>query len=161
MVVSKLYEQSSEGRGYSKALMDLSLPRFARLGDGVLPKTKLWPITEMPPSSPVSARDGNRTCTPSPCYQLGDISSASLIGDTSINDYKLTMSIETSHSITPVGSIVFSSDEDVPLSSGQEDKRKVRRREPRSRNTYQSQGSGRSISQYINRRHGTGRSTDR
>ena len=40
------------------------------------------------------------------------------------------MSIETAHSITLVGSIVFSSDEDVPLSSGQEDRRKVRRREP-------------------------------
>ena len=53
-----------------QALMDLSLPRFARLGDGVLPKTNLWPITEQPPSSPMSARDGNRTRTPSPCYQL-------------------------------------------------------------------------------------------
>ena len=40
-----------------QALMDLSLPRFARLGDGALPKTKLWTITEKPPSSPVSARD--------------------------------------------------------------------------------------------------------
>ena len=151
-----------------QALMDLSLPRFARLGDGVLPKTKLWTITEKPPSSPVSARDGNRTRTPLPCYQLDDISSASSIGDTSINDYNLTMSIETAHSITPVGSIVFSSDEDVPLSSGQEDRRKVRRREPcqndqpgPTRNTYRSQRSGWSISQYINRRHGTGRSTDR
>ena len=113
-----------------QALMDLSLPRSARLGDGVLPKTKLWTITEKPPSSPVSARDGKRTPTPSPCYQLDDISSASSIGDTSINDYKLTMSIEAAHSITPVGSIVFSSDEDVPLSSGQEDRRKVRRWEP-------------------------------
>ena len=98
----------------AQALMDLSLPRFARLGDGVLPKTKLWTITEKPPSS----------------YQLDDISSASSIGDTLINDYTLTMSIEAVHSITPVGSIVFSSDEDVPLSSGQEDRRKVRRREP-------------------------------
>ena len=93
--------------------MDLSLPRFARLGDGVFPKTKLWTITEKPPSSPVSARDGNRTRTPSPCYQLDDISSAS-----------------SAPSITLVGSIVFSSDEDVPLSSGQEDRRKVRRRDP-------------------------------
>ena len=66
-----------------QALMDLSLPRFARLDDGALPKTKLWPITEQPPSSPVSARDGNRTRTLSPCYQLDDISSASSIGDTS------------------------------------------------------------------------------
>ena len=72
-----------------QALMDLSLPRYARLGDGVLPKTKLWTITEKPLSSPVSARDGNRTCTLSPCYQLDDISSAS-----------------SAPSITPVGSIV-------------------------------------------------------
>ena len=107
--------------------MDLSLPRFARLDDGVLPKTKLWPITEHPPSSPVSARDGNRTRTPSPCYQLDDISSASSIGDTPINGYKLKTSSESAHSITPVGLIVFSSDEDVPLSSGQEDRRKLQR----------------------------------
>ena len=110
--------------------MDLSLPRFAKLGDGVLPKTELWPITEKSPSSPLSARDGNRTRTPSPCYQLDDISSANSVGDTSTNDYKLTLFIDTEDSITPVGSIVFSSDEDVPLSSGQEDRRKVRKREP-------------------------------
>ena len=67
-----------------QALMDLSLPRFARLDDGALPKTKWWPITEQPPSSPVSARNGNRTRTPSPCYQLDDISSASSIGETSM-----------------------------------------------------------------------------
>ena len=36
--------------------------------------------------------------------------------------------IRTPHA---VGSIVFSSDEDVPLSSGQEDRRKVRKRDPR------------------------------
>ena len=111
-----------------QALMDLSLPRIARLGDGALPKTKLWTIniTEKPPSSPVSARDGNRTCTPLPCFQLDDLSSVSSIGNTSTNDYKM----DTALSITPAGSIVFSSEEDVPLSSGQEDRRKVRRREP-------------------------------
>ena len=112
-----------------QALMDLSFPRFARLEDGVLPKTRLWPITEQPPSSPVSARNGNRSHTPSPCYQLDDISSASSIGETSMNDYKFTLPTESIHSITPVGSIVFSSDDDVPLRSGQEDRRKVRRRE--------------------------------
>ena len=68
-----------------QALMDL--PRFARFEDGVLPKTRLWPITEQPPSSPVSARNGNRSRTPSPCYQLDDISSVSSIGETSMNDY--------------------------------------------------------------------------
>ena len=166
---SSMYSRSME-EDTVQALMDLSLPRFAKLGDGVLPKTELWTITEMSPSSPLSARDGNRTHMPSPCYQLDDISSASSVSDTSTNDYKLTLSIGTADSITPVGSIVFSSDEDVPLSSGQEDRRKVRKREPcqnnqpdrpRSWRTYRSQGSGRSTSQYINRRHGTGRSTDR
>ena len=46
-----------------------------------------------------------------------------------MNDYKLSLPTESTHSITPVGSIVFSSDDDVPLSSGQEDRRKVRRRD--------------------------------
>ena len=98
-----------------QALMDLSLPRFAKLGDGVLPKTEPWPVTKNSPSFPVSARDGNRTRTPSPCYQLDDTSSASSVGDTSINDYKLTLSYDMEDSVTPVGSIVFSSEEDVPL----------------------------------------------
>ena len=128
LIVALLAQLARMLQGTWSALMDLSLPRFARLDDGALPKTKLWPITEQPPSSPVSAGDGNRTRTPSPCYQLDDISSASSIGDTSINDYKLPRSIESAHSITQVGSIVFSSDDDVPLSSGQEDRRKVRRR---------------------------------
>ena len=108
-----------------QALMDLSLARFARLEDGVLPKTRLWPITEQPPSSPVSARNGNRSRTLSPCYQLDDISSASSISESSMNDYKLTVPTESTHSITPVGSIVFTSDDEVPLSSGQEDRCKV------------------------------------
>ena len=97
-----------------QALMDLSLPGFARLEDGVLPKTRLWPITEQPPSSPVSVKNRNRLRTPSPCYQLDDISSASSIGETMMNDYKLSLPTESTHSITPAGSIVFSSDDDVP-----------------------------------------------
>ena len=112
-----------------QALMDLSLPRFARLEDGGLRKTRLWPITEQPPSSPVSARDGNRLRTPSPCYQLDDISSASSISETTTNDYKVTLPTKSTHSITPVGSIVFSSDDDVPLCAGQEDRCKVQRRD--------------------------------
>ena len=112
-----------------QALMHLSSPRFARLEDGGLPKTRLWPITEQPPSSPASVRDGNRSRTPSPCYQLDDISSANSIGETTTNDYKLTLPTESPHSITPVGSIVFFSDDDVPLCSGQEDRRKVQRRD--------------------------------
>ena len=89
----------------------------------------MWPITEQPPSSPASVRDGNRSRTPSPCYQLDDISSASSIGETTTNDYRLTLPTKSTHSITPVGSIVFSSGDDVPLCSGQEDRRKVQRRD--------------------------------
>ena len=109
--------------------MDLSLPRFARLDDGGLRKNRLWPIIEQPPSSPVSAGDGNRSRTPSPCYQLDDISSASSISETTTNDYKVTLPTKSTHSVTPVGSIVFSSDDDVPLYAGQEDRRKVQRRD--------------------------------
>ena len=105
--------------------MDLSLPRFASLEDGALPKAKLWTITEKPLSSPVSVRDGNRSRTPSPCFQLDDLSSVSSTGNTSTNDFNM----DTARSITPVGSIVFSSEEDAPLIPGQEDRRKVQRRE--------------------------------
>ena len=126
---SSIYGRSVE-EDTVQALMDLSLPRFAKLGDGVLPRTEPWPVTEKSPASPVSARDRNRTRTPSPCFELDDISSASSVGDTSTNDYKLTLSYDKEDSITPVGSIVFSSEEDVPLSSGQEDRRKVRKRDP-------------------------------
>ena len=112
-----------------QALMDLSLPRFTRLDDGRLPKTRLWPITEQPPSSPASVGDGTRTRTPSPCYQLDDLTSASSTGGTLTNDYRLTLLTDSSNSITPVGSIVSFSDDDLPLCSDQEDKRKVQRRD--------------------------------
>ena len=112
-----------------QALMDLSLPRFTRLNDGRLPKTKLWPITEQPPSSPALVRDGNRTRTPSPCYQLDDLTSASSTGGTLTNDYRLTLLTDSSNSATPVGSIGSFSDDDLPLCSDQEDKRKVQRRD--------------------------------
>ena len=65
----------------------------------------------------------------SPCFQLDDLSSVSSIGNTSTNDFNM----DTARSITPVGSIVFSSEEDAPLIPVQEDRRKVQRREP-SRN---------------------------
>ena len=43
----------------------------------------------------------------------------------------MTLLYDSEDSDTRVGSIVFSSDEDVPLSSGQEDRRKVRKRDHR------------------------------
>ena len=79
---SSIYRRSVE-EDTVQALMDLSLPRFSTLGDGVLPKTEPWLVTEKSPASPVSARDGNRTRTPSPCFELDDISSASSVGGTS------------------------------------------------------------------------------
>ena len=111
---SSIYHRSAE-EDTVQALMDLSLPRFTKLDDGVIPKTKLWPVTEDSPASLASAEDGNQIRTPSPCMDLDDISSDSSIGDVSPHDFKVN---ESEDSDTPVGSIVFSSDEDVPLSSG-------------------------------------------
>ena len=68
--------------------------------------------------------------TPSPCMDLDDISSDSFGGEASPHDFKLTLSYDTEDSVTPVGSIVFSSDEDA-LNFGQEDRRKVRKCDPR------------------------------
>ena len=81
-------------------------------------------------ASPVSAKDGYRKGPTSPCMVLDDISSCSSVGDASPHDFKVTLMYDSEDSVTPVGSIVFSSDEDVPLSSGQEDRRKVRKRDP-------------------------------
>ena len=116
-----------------QALMDLSLPRFTRLEDGRLPKTKLWPITEQPPSSPASVRDDLVTRTPSPCYQLDDLTSVSSAGGTTKTDYRLSLLTDSSLSVTPVGSIVSFSDDDLPLDSDgeltREDTRRVQTRD--------------------------------
>ena len=52
-----IYSRSAE-EDTVQALMDLSLPRFTKLDDGVIPKTEPWPVTEKSPASPVSAKDG-------------------------------------------------------------------------------------------------------
>ena len=127
---SSIYRRSAE-EDTVQELMDLSLPRFAKLDDGVIPKTEQWPVTEHSPASPVSAEDRNRTRTPSPCMDLDDISSDSLVSDASPHDFKVTLLYDLDDSDTPVRSIVFSSEEDVPLSFGQEDRCKVRKRDPR------------------------------
>ena len=128
-----IYSRSAE-EDTVQALMDLSLPRFTKLADGVILKTEPWPVTERSPASPVSVKDGYQVTTNSPCMILDDIYSCSSVGDTSPCDFKVTRLYDSEDSITPVGSIVFSSDEDVPLSSGQEDRRKVRKRDPRPMN---------------------------
>ena len=130
---SSIYRRSAE-EDTVQALMDLSLPRFTKLDDGVIPNTEPWPVTENSQASPVSAKDGYRKSTTSPCMVLDDISSCSSVGDASPHDFKVTLLYDSEDSITIVGSIAFSSDEDVPLSSGQEDRRKVRKRDPRPLN---------------------------
>ena len=49
---SSIYRRSAE-EDTVQALMDLSLPRFATLEDGMLPKTEPWLVTEQSPASPV------------------------------------------------------------------------------------------------------------
>ena len=120
VLAKSIYSRSVE-EDTVQALMDLSLPRFTKLADGVIPKTEPWPVTERSPASPVSVKDGYQEATNSPCMILDDISSCSSVGDTSPHDFKVTRLYDSEDSITPVESIVFSSDEDVPLSSGQED----------------------------------------
>ena len=128
VLTSSIYRQSAE-QDTVQALMDLSLPRFTKLDDGVIPKTKPWPVTENPPAS--RQRNRNRTRTPSPCMDLDDISTDSSVGDTSPQNFKVTLLYDSEDSDTPVGSIVFSSNEDVLLSSGQEDRCKVRKHDSR------------------------------
>ena len=49
---------------------------------------------------------------------LDDISTDSSVGDASPQNFKVTLLYDSEDLDTPVGSIVFSSDEDVPLSPG-------------------------------------------
>ena len=86
---SSIYSRSAE-KDTVQVLMDLSLPRFTKLADGVIPKTEPWPVTENSPASPVSAKDGYQESTNSPCMILDDISSCSSIGDASPHDFKGT-----------------------------------------------------------------------
>ena len=50
---------------------------------------------------------------------LDEISTDNSVGDASPQDFRVTLLYDLEDSGTPVGSIVFSSDEDVPLSPGQ------------------------------------------
>ena len=130
LLASSIYRRSAE-KDTVQALMDLSLPRFTKLDDGVIQKTKPWSVSANSPVSPTSAEDGNRTRTPSPCMDLDELSSDGSVTGASPQDFKVTLMYDSEDSCTPVGSIVFSSDEDLPLSPGQEDRRKVRKRTTR------------------------------
>ena len=71
--------------------MDLSLPRYSKLDDGRIPKTKPWPIAENSPASPTLAEDANRIRTPSPCMDLDEIYADGSVTDASPRDFKVTL----------------------------------------------------------------------
>ena len=132
--MSSCYQRSAE-KDTVQALMDLSLPRFTKLDDGVIQKTKPWLVTLDSPTSPASEDGGNRTRSPSPCVDLDGFSSDDSVVDAPPQDLKVTLLYDSDGLCTPVGSIVFSSDEGLPLSPGQDDRRKVHKRnsQPSSR----------------------------
>ena len=72
--MSSCYQRSAE-KDTVQALIDLSLPRFKKLDDGVIPKTKPWPVASDSPVSPLSVDGRNRSRTPSPCVDLDGLSS--------------------------------------------------------------------------------------
>ena len=76
-------------------------------------------------TSPTSVDGGNRTCLPSPCVDLDELSSDDSVVDEPSQDLKVTLLNDSDDSCTTVGYIVFSSDKDPPLSPGQDDWRKV------------------------------------
>ena len=130
LLASSIYRRSAE-KDTVQVLMDLSLPRSTKLDDGMIPKTKPWPVAANSPASPTSAEDGNRTRTPSPCMDLDELSTDGSVTDVSPQDSKATLLYDSEDLCTPVGSIVFSSDEDLPLSPSQGDRHKVRKRDTR------------------------------
>ena len=80
------------------------------------------------PASPASVDGGNRTRSPSSCVDLDVLSSDDCEVDITPQDYKVTLLCNSDDSRIPVGSVQFSSEEDHPLSTGQNDRRKVRKR---------------------------------
>ena len=128
--MSSCYQRSAE-KHTVQALMDLSLPRFTKLDDGVIPKTKPWQVTLDSPTSPTSVDGGNRTRSPSPCVDLDGLSSDDSGAYAPPQDLKVTLLYDSDDLCTPVGSIVFSSDEDLPLCPGQDDRHKVCKRNSR------------------------------
>ena len=110
-----------------QALMDLALPRFKKSDDRATPKTRPWPMTLSSPASPASVDGGNRIRSPSPCVDLDGLSLDDSEVDVTPQDYKVTLLCNSDDSRTPVGSVQFSSKEIDPLSSGQDDRRKVRK----------------------------------
>ena len=134
--VAEMRQKTAKSAGHQRsveedtvqALIDLALPRITKPDDGATPKTKPWLVALSPPASPTSVNGGNRIRSPSPCVDLNALSSDDSEVDVNPQDFKVTLLCNSDNSCTPVGSIVFSSEEDDPLSPGQDDWRKVRKR---------------------------------
>ena len=112
-------------------LMDLALPRFKKSDEQATPKTRPWPMALSSPASPASVDGRNRMRSPSPCVDLDVLSSDDSEVDVTPQDYKVTLLCNSDDSRTPAGSVQFSSEDDYPLHSGQDDRRKVRKRSNR------------------------------
>ena len=133
--VAEMCQKTARSAGHQRsveedtvqALMDLALPRLKKPDDGATSKTKPWPVALSPPASPTSVNVGNRTRSPSPCVDLNALSSDDSEVDVTPQDFKVTLLYNSDASCTPVGSIVFSSEEEPPLSPGGDDRRKVRK----------------------------------
>ena len=124
-------QQRSVAEDTVQALMDLALPQFKKSDDRVTPKTRPWPVALSSPASPASVDGGNRIRSSSPCVDLDVLSSDDSEVDITPQDYRVTLLCNSDDSRTPVGSVQFSSEEDHSLSSGQDDRRKVRKRNNR------------------------------
>ena len=81
------------------------------------------------PASSASIDDGDRIRSPSPCVGLDVLSSDDSEVDVTPQDYKVALLCNSEDSRTPVGYVRFSSEEDDPLSSGQDDRRRVCKRD--------------------------------
>ena len=102
-----------------QALMDFALPRFKKSDEQATPKTRPWPVALSSPASPASVDGGNRMRSPSQCVDLDVLSSDDSEVNVTPQEYKVTLLCNSDDSRTP--------EDDYPLRSGQDDRRKVRK----------------------------------
>ena len=107
-----------------QALMDLALPRFARLGDGPRQVHMPWMVSADLPASPTACRldtsgEEDRVTLSSPCLNQDELSSSD--DDTgesvSLSDLSITLLCDSYEVLTPVNSDQVLSDMDLPIES--------------------------------------------
>ena len=120
-----------------QALMDLSLPQFAGLGDGPRLIHPPWSIASDLPASPATAQletsseEGSRCSVSSACLNLDLLSSSSEDDSKDLaerSDLSITLFDDSDETCTPVNSDQVFSDGDFPAESVPKDKRQVVRR---------------------------------